>query len=186
MSDDNKNNQDPSINEDELKDIQDKIKELEDKESDMQSDDWVWSDDSKYDQLNEKYVRLVAEFDNYKKRSKEEWVRYLNIWAIWVLKAVIWFFDNFKRASEQCPEDIASSEWWKWIFAIEDGLVKELDKMWLKEIEAEWKPFDANKMEWLMQDPNTNKDVVSKVLESWYEFNWELVRPAKVMVGSKV
>ena len=175
-----------SSDDDNLKDIQDQIDELEKEESDV-AEEVKWENElqEKYDELNNKYLRLNAEFENFKKRTREDTLRHINMWAVWVLKAIVWFFDNFKRATEQCPKEIAQSEWWKGIFAIEGELVKELVKKWFKIIEAKWEKFDANKMEALVQDPNTEKDTISNVIEDGYEFNWELVRAAKVVVGSK-
>lgn len=172
-----------------LEDIQAQINELEATEKQASEQDQSEAKnnnaDQKFNELNDKYLRLVAEFDNFKRRTKDDSFRLVSVWAVWILKSILPFFDNFQRAVSQCSDEIKNSEWGKGIFAIESSLVSELEKKWLSKIQALWAKFDANKMEALMQDPESPKDVVSKVLEEGFEFNWELVRVAKVVVGSK-
>lgn len=170
--------QDDSLNE-----IKAKIKELEN--ADNKPEERV-ADSQEFIILNEKYVRLMAEFDNFKRRTRDEFLLQKAEWAINVLKIVIGFFDNFQRAVEHCPDNIKESEWWKWIMAIESSFIQELEKKWLKNFKADGLRFDTSRMEAIMQDPNVEKGIVSKTIESWYEFNGNLVRPAKVVVWSKV
>ena len=81
--------------------------------------------------------------------------------------------------------ELKENDWVKWILAIEWNLVSELEKIWFKKIKAKWEKIDFRKHEALMQDPNAKKDIISQVLEDWYEYNWEIVRVAKVSVWSK-
>lgn len=170
-----------------LEDLQNKINDLQKDDAEKSNAQNLSSNDgfeSKYNEINDKYIRLYAEFENYKRRTWEERFKLINMWAIWILKIIITFFDDFKRASEQCPKEIWDSDFWKWIKLIESNLIKEFEKKWLVKLDILGKPFDPNKMESLMQDPNSPKWTVSKVLEDWYEYSWDIARVAKVIVGS--
>jgi len=173
-----------------LKDLQEEIDQLQEKESDSETGsewqiaNWEW-EDNKYDELNDKYIRLIAEFENFKRRTREEAIASYSSWAVDILKLIVPFFDNFKRATDTFDEELLKNESVKWIVQIEKNLFKELEKKWLKKLETKWEKFNANKMEALMQDPNAKKDTVSQVLEDWYEFNGKAVRFAKVSVWTK-
>ena len=167
--------------EDNLKDIQKEIENLEKQEQEQENKP---SCKEELDTLNDKYLRLVAEFENFRRRSEEEKNKSINYWWKKVLQVILPFLDNFKRAMDSCDKELKNNEWVKWIFAIEKNLISDLEKIWFKKIEAKWKGMDFNKHEALMQDPNVEKNIISQVLEDWYEYNWEIVRAAKVSVWS--
>ncbi|WP_103919433.1 nucleotide exchange factor GrpE [Candidatus Venteria ishoeyi] len=81
-----------------------------------------------FDELNNKHLRLIAEFDNFKRRTSDEKSQNFKYGAIDILGTILPFFDNFKRANASCPEDIAQTEFWKGMLGIETNLVKELEK----------------------------------------------------------
>jgi len=167
-----------------VKDLQDEIEKLQAEE--VKSEEVAEeSADQKLEAVNEKYLRLAAEFENYKRRTQEEKTKFFNQWAKWILEIIIPFLDNTKRALESCPEDLISNDWVCGIFAIEKNLVTDLEKKWLKKIKAKWEKFSVSKMEALMQDPSVKKEIVAQVLEEGYEFKWDVVRHAKVSVGTK-
>ena len=173
---------------DNLKDLEKEIENLEEQEQQQEQQEEQQKEDSceqKFEALNDKYLRQVAEFENFKRRSNEEKLQNFNLWWKEVLKAVLPFLDNFKRAMDACDDELKENEWVKWIVVVEENLVKDLEKIWFQKIDAKWKKMDFRKHEALMQDANMEKDVVSQVLEEWYEYNWEVVRVAKVSVWSK-
>lgn len=180
-----KNKKDDNQKDENLKDLEQEIQDLENQENTENQEQKDDSFEEKYNALNDKYLRMVAEFENFKRRSTEEKIQNFNIWWKQVLNSILPFLDNFKRAADSCDEDLKSNEWVKWVFSVEQNLVSDLEKIWFKKIEAKWQKFDFKKHEALMQDPNTEKDTVSSVLEDWYEFNWEVVRHVKVSVWSK-
>ena len=172
-----------------LDDIKEKIKKLEEDENQVEdkSEDAteIKDGDSAFDELNDKYMRMCAEYENFRRRTLDERWKLINTWAIRILEVIIGFTDDFKRAGEQCPKDIWDSDFWKWIKLVEWNLKKELEKKWLKEMDILNKPFDPNKMESLMQDPNVENWIVAKIVEGGYEYGGEIARVAKVIVGSK-
>lgn len=174
-----------------LKDLEKEVEELQEneeknsEENEENNEESSENNSSKYDELNDRFIRLIAEFENFKRRTREESLASYSNWAKDILSLIVPFFDNFKRAMDSCEEELLENEWVKWIFSIEKDLLKELEKKWLKKLEIKWEKFNANKMEALMQDPKIKKDIVSQVFEDWYEFNWKTVRFAKVSVWSK-
>jgi len=179
--DDKKDN---TKNNDNLKDLEEEIKNLEEKENSENSEKKDGFEE-KFSALNDKYLRLVAEFENFKRRCTDEKIKNFNIGWKEVLKSVIPFLDDFKRATEACDEELKKNEWVKWILAIESNLISNLEKIWFSKIKTKWEKIDFKKHEALMQDSNTEKDMIAQVLEDWYEYNWEVVRVAKVSVWSK-
>jgi len=178
------NKKDENQKDENLKDLEQEIENLEENEvfEELEKKD---SFEEKFNNLNDKYLRLIAEFENFKRRSTEEKIQNFNIWWKEVLSSVVPFLDNFKRAIDSCDEELAENNWVKWILAVELNLVTDLEKIWFSKIKAKWEKINFKKHEALMQDSNTEKDIVAQVLEDWYEFNWEVVRYAKVSVWSK-
>lgn len=169
---------------DNLKDLEKEIENLEENENaeELKNEE---SAEEKYNSLNDKYLRLVAEFENFKRRSTEEKIQNFNLWWKQVLWTVLPFLDNFKRAVDSCDEELKNNEWVKWVFSVEQNLISDLEKIWFQKIKTDWEKFNYEKHEALMQDPNTKKDMISSVLENWYEYNWQVIRHAKVSVWSK-
>jgi molecular chaperone GrpE len=176
--------------EENLKDLEQEIENLENNEN-IDNNDIDNKDkpedgfEEKYNILNDKYLRLIAEFENFKRRSTDEKIQNFNIWWKEVLASVVPFLDNFKRAIDSCEDELKENNWVKWILAVELNLIWDLEKIWFAKIKAEWERINFKKHEALMQDSNVEKDMVAQVLEDWYEYNWEVVRVAKVSVWSK-
>lgn len=170
-----------------LKDLEQEIENLEEKEWQENADNTNKEDsfEEKFNTLNDKYLRLIAEFENFKRRSTDEKIQNFNIWWKEVLNSVLPFLDNFKRAIDACDDELKENEWVKWVLAVELNLISDLEKIWFWKIKAEWEKINFKKHEALMQDSNVEKDMVAQVLEDWYEYNWEVVRVAKVSVWSK-
>ena len=153
------------------------------------SEDTV-SSDSKlkedYEKLNNQYLRLAADFDNYRKRQaqeKEIWMRYGMEEA---LTKMIDVLDNFDRASQSCEqlEDVSKV---KECFTVLEKQVKDaLSKIGLTEIETEGVEFDPNFHEAIMQtasDEHKENEIVN-VLQKGYMYQQKVLRPARVSVAT--
>lgn len=139
--------------------------------------------DEKADDGNEKYVRLMAEFQNYKKRvakEKNDIREYATEKLVMELLPVL---DNFERALAASAEDDPAG-YAKGMELIFTQMVTELQKSGLAEVEAEGQDFDPTKHNAVMTEENEELESgkVSKVLQKGYALNDKVIRPSMVAV----
>ncbi len=127
--------------------------------------------------------RAQADLQNAKDRLQREGAdmrRYALEGAFLSLLPTI---DNLQRAFKHLPEEISSHDWVKGIQATESELIRQLQALGLKKIDAVGQPVDPSKHEILQAGPG-EEGKVTQVLEEGYELNGRIIRPAKVMVGN--
>ena len=139
--------------------------------------------EKKADDGNEKYVRLMAEFQNYKKRvakEKNDIREYATEKLVMELLPVL---DNFERALAASAEDDPAG-YAKGMELIFTQMVTELQKSGLTEVEAEGQDFDPTKHNAVMTEENEELESgkVSKVLQKGYALNDKVIRPSMVAV----
>lgn len=139
--------------------------------------------EEKADDGNEKYVRLMAEFQNYKKRvakEKNDIREYATEKLVMELLPVL---DNFERALAANAEDDPAG-YAKGMELIFTQMVTELQKSGLAEVEAEGQDFDPTKHNAVMTEENEELESgkVSKVLQKGYTLNDKVIRPSMVAV----
>ena len=139
--------------------------------------------EEKADDGNEKYVRLMAEFQNYKKRvakEKNDIREYATEKLVMELLPVL---DNFERALAASAEDDPAG-YAKGMELIFTQMVTELQKSGLAEVEAEGQDFDPTKHNAVMTEENEELESgkVSKVLQKGYALNDKVIRPSMVSV----
>ena len=134
---------------------------------------------------SERYMRLMAEFQNYKKRvakEKSDIHAYANEKIVGELLPVL---DNFERALDTEGGDIeAYSKGMQLIF---EQLKKALENAGLEEISALDETFDPNVHNAVMTDNIEEKDdgTVTKVLQKGYKLKDKVIRPSMVAVNKK-
>lgn len=139
--------------------------------------------EEKADDGNEKYIRLMAEFQNYKKRvakEKNDIREYATEKLVMELLPVL---DNFERALAASAEDDPAG-YAKGMELIFTQMVTELQKSGLAEVEAEGQDFDPTKHNAVMTEENEELESgkVSKVLQKGYALNDKVIRPSMVAV----
>ncbi len=140
----------------------------------------------KYDILNSQYIRLAADFDNYRKRQAQERESLLKYGAENTLKKVIEVLDNFERG-EKANETVEDSDKLKESFSlVHKQLVDVLTKVGLEEIDADGKEFDPNFHEAVMQTPTSEypEHTIIAVLQKGYKLEDRVLRPALVNVAT--
>ena len=109
----------------------------------------------KYDKLNQQYIRLAADFDNYRKRQEQEREALLKYGAENALKKMIEVLDNFERG-EKALEKVDDCQQVKDSFnLLHKQVMDTLTKLGLETIETEGKEFDPNFHEAVMQTPTS-------------------------------
>lgn len=137
--------------------------------------------------LNDKYLRLFAEFDNYKRRTQKERVELLQTAGKDVIISLLTVLDDFDRANKAMENatDIAAVQ--EGLQLVHSKLNSILSQKGLKETESMNTPFDTDFHEAITKIPAPNEDMKGKVmdvLEKGYTLNDKVIRFAKVVVGS--
>jgi molecular chaperone GrpE len=138
-------------------------------------------------QANDKYLRLYAEFDNFRRRTREERTELLKTAGKEAIVAMLPILDDFERAEKamQNATDINAVK--EGVALVQNKLKSILAQKGLKEMEAIGTPFDADIHEAITSIPAPTDDLKGKVvdeMEKGYYLNDKVVRFAKVIVGS--
>lgn len=145
--------------------------------------DW----EAKYNEANDKYLRLYSEFDNYRRRSARERIDLVATAGADTLKNILPVIDDFDRAlknMETAADVLAVREGVELIYS---KLKNTLQGKGLEEMKAVGEPFDADIHEAITQIPVTNEEMKGRVveeLEKGYYLHGKVIRYAKVIVGS--
>ena len=136
----------------------------------------------------DKYVRLLAEFDNMRKRQERERFELIKYAHEEVIVESLKIYDDLKRAlSAMRPTDTdpVMAQGIKLVVANFEELLKKYD---VKIMEAVGKPFDPNSQEVLLQQETKDFDdgVVMEVFENGYTLAGRVVRTAKVKVAKNI
>ena len=134
--------------------------------------------------LNDRYLRLAAEFDNYRRRSERE---RLDVWSraqAELASRLLDALDDLERVSHHA--DASSAEaLLQGVQLVERKLKQALQAAGLEAVEAEGEQFDPNSMEAVAMAPAESRaddDIVSDVFQRGYRFKGTLLRPARVRV----
>ncbi len=142
---------------------------------------------SDIENLNNQYLRLAADFDNYRKRQIQEREALLKYGAQECMKKVIEVVDNFDRAL-QSVENIDNVEKMKETFYIlNKQLTDSLGKLGLEQIKSVGEKFDPNLHEAVMQTQTEDfpEETIIKELQKGYKLGEKVLRPAMVDVAVK-
>ncbi len=134
-------------------------------------------------ELNEKYLRLAADFQNYKRRmenEKKEIFSYANETIITELLSVL---DNFERAMDS--DKSSEKTLMEGVQMIYNELRDILFKYGLKEINTENSEFDPNFHHAVMKESvdYTVSNMIIEVFQKGYTFNGKVIRPSMVKVS---
>ncbi|TDM42607.1 nucleotide exchange factor GrpE [Macrococcoides goetzii] len=133
----------------------------------------------------EKYLRLYAEFENYKKRTRAELDTERTYRAQSVLRDILPAIDNIERALAQKGESEAFKSLHKGVEMVYESLLSSLKDNGLEVIEALDQPFDPNLHQAVMQEHDENKDsgIVLDELQKGYKLKERVLRPSMVKVN---
>ena len=137
--------------------------------------------------LNDKYIRMYAEFDNYKRRTTKERIDLLQTAGKDVIVSMLTVLDDFERAAKamETATDVAPVK--EGIELVHHKLKSLLNNKGLKEMESKGQVFDVELHEAITNIPAPTDDLKGKVVdevEKGYFLNDKLIRFAKVVVGA--
>jgi len=138
-----------------------------------------------YTELHDKYLRLAAEFDNFKKRSVREYGQIIENASNSLILEFLQVADDMDRAMNHPQDDPESFQ--KGTRMIYNKFGEILQKRGLREIKAVGEVFDPNFHEAIMQLEVDDKDdgVIIEEVQKGYFLNSKVLRPSKVVVAKR-
>lgn len=163
------------------------IGENEVEATEMEEKDPLEELQEQYNELNDKYLRLYSDFENYRKRTTRERIDLIMNGGEDVFKLLLPIIDDFERAraNMETATDVPSVK--EGIDLIYHKLVKELGTKGLTPMESKGEVFDSEIHDAITQIPAPSNEMKGKVVdevEKGYYLNDKVIRFAKVVVGA--
>lgn len=153
-------------------------------DANVEQTDPVASLEARLSEMQDKYLRLVAEFENYKKRTVRERMELIKSAAAETFLILLPAIDDFERAIKAGNDTGAPVG--EGILLIYNKMKAGLEAKGMKAMDAAGKPFDADLHEAIAQVPAPSEELKGNVLEEvtkGYYLNDKVLRYAKVVVA---
>ncbi|HHU26377.1 MAG TPA: nucleotide exchange factor GrpE [Bacteroidales bacterium] len=140
----------------------------------------------KQEELNDSYLRLHAEYDNFRKRTLKEKAELIKSGGERVLIGIVSLVDDFERALESLQRAEDKEAVLEGIELIHSKFINFLKQHGVNEIEAVGQPFDADRFEAVTTTPVEDEEQKGKVvdcIQKGYVLNEKIIRYPKVIVG---
>jgi molecular chaperone GrpE len=144
------------------------------------------TDAEKLAELNDKYLRLTAEYDNYRRRTLKEKMELSKSAGEEILQSMLPVIDDFDRALESIDESQDIEAVKEGVHLIYNKFRDVMEQQGVKEIEAKDQEFDTDKHEAVSKIPAPSEDMKGKVVDvvqKGYYLNDKVLRFSKVVVG---
>lgn len=142
--------------------------------------------DAQIEELNDKLRRSMAEFDNFRKRTEKEKSAMYEVGAKSVIEKILPIVDNFERGLAAVPEDVKGTPFEDGMEKIYKQLLKTLEEMDVKPIEAVGKEFNPDFHNAVMhvEDENLGENIVAAEFQKGYTYRGLVVRHSMVQVAN--
>ncbi len=138
-------------------------------------------------ELKDKYLRLYADFENFRRRTAKEKLEMISGASADTVKLILPIVDDFERAKVSFDSSTEIEALKEGVDLIYTKLYKALESKGLKAMESKGADFDAEIHESIAQFPAPSEDLKGKVIdeiEKGYYLNDKVIRYAKVIVGA--
>jgi molecular chaperone GrpE len=135
--------------------------------------------------LRDRYLRLAAEFENYRKRTERERGELQDRAQAQLVKRILDPLDDLQRVAHFTADKTTVEALLEGVQLVERNLLRALESAGLEMVEAHGQPFDPSHHEALMTAPTEHEhedESVGDVFQKGYRFRGELLRPARVTV----
>lgn len=193
MSDKNKNkdketqnNSNPFAQNEELKEEQ-VVEEQEVQEEVVENSDELEKTKKELETLNNQYIRLAADFDNYRKRQAQERESFLKYGCERLMKNILTVLDTVDRAQKTIDETEDVNILKESYNVVVKQLIDVLQKEGLEVIDAQGKEFDPNLHEAVMRTPATDEieaNTIVAELQKGYKLGDKVLRATLVNVAT--
>jgi molecular chaperone GrpE len=183
MNSDQPENQDPTMEGEVLEVNAEQVDSLADDVNGMKKE--LEAAKARAQEATDQYLRLLAEFDNFRKRSRREYDQLLEYASEKVLSAILPVLDDFDRTLTAMEKTDNLSSIKEGITMVTSKLQRVLEKEGLNLIEAKDAPFDSSLHEAIhsVEVPAEKKGKVLEQVEKGYRLKDKVIRYAKVIVG---
>ncbi|MBP3241137.1 MAG: nucleotide exchange factor GrpE [Oribacterium sp.] len=132
----------------------------------------------------DKYTRLYAEFDNFRKRTEKEKMQNFDFGARDVIEKLLPVVDNFERALQTVEKEDEDDAFTKGVQGIYKQIQKMFEDLQVKAIKAEGEKFDPNLHNAVMTDTESDveEDTITQDLQKGYTYKDQVVRHSMVKV----
>ena len=164
---------------------EDDLKSDKDLQEDMPQTVDIEELQQRLEEKEDRYLRLYAEFDNYKRRTQRERLEMMETAGSKTMKALLPVLDDFDRAAQLAESDDATAEIWNnGIGLVRKKLLSALAAQGLKPMDSTGKDYDSDLYEAVTEIPNPEMSgKVVDTIERGYTLNGRIIRHAKVVVG---
>ena len=138
----------------------------------------------KITELEDTYRRLLAEFDNFRKRSEKENIQMCDIGTSVALTKILPVVDNIERALQNVPEELKGNAFVEGVDKTYKQILKTFEEMEVKPIEAKGKKFDQNFHNAVMTDETSDvePDTITEELQKGWVYKDSVLRHSMVKV----
>lgn len=140
---------------------------------------------SKYDTLNDRHLRLVAEFNNFRRRSEQERMSAWTRAQADLVAKLLDVLDDLQRVADLDLSNASVEAIMEGIDLVERKFLRQLQEAGVEMVDPEGQAFDPERMEAMMRVPaetDEQVDTVAQVFQKGYSLKGTLVRPARVSV----
>ncbi|OOB76778.1 MAG: nucleotide exchange factor GrpE [Epulopiscium sp. Nuni2H_MBin003] len=162
---------------------EEEIQEEEIQEEEIQEEEEIVAEESKQDSNLEKLQRLMAEFDNYRKRTEKEKAQVYDMALSGIVTEMLGTLDNFERALQQETSDKA---FYEGVMMIYKQLVGVIEKIGVTAIETVGKEFDPNFHNAIfhVEDETVGKNTIIEEMQKGYIYKEKVLRHSLVKVAN--
>ncbi len=143
---------------------------------------------NQYNELNDKYLRLHAEFDNYRKRTSKERIDLIKTAGEEIIISMLPVLDDLDRALISFEKATEIDAVKQGVLLIHNKIISILNQKGLKNMDCLKQTFDPELQEAITEIPVDSKELYGKivdVIEQGYCLGDKVIRHAKVVVGKK-
>lgn len=137
-------------------------------------------------ELKDKYIRLYAEFDTFRRRMMKEKVELIKTAAQDTMTALLPVLDDFDRAKKSADQEDSTEQFSEGVTLVYHKLHGVLRQLGLEAMETHEQPFDPEWHEAVAEIPAPKDDLKGKILdtiEKGYTISGKIIRHAKVVIG---
>lgn len=168
-----------------VENLEEELLENEDQQEDQQT---IEEDDLEIQlaEAKDKYLRLFAEFENFKKRNIKERMALISSASQDTLSSLLPILDDFDRAKKSAEDDANDEVFPEGVNLVYQKLYKTLENKGLNKMDTNGELFDPEIHEAITKIPAPNDEMKGKIMdtiEPGYKLNDKIIRHAKVVVG---
>lgn len=168
-----------------IENLEEELLENEDQQEDQQT---IEEDDLEIQlaEAKDKYLRLFAEFENFKKRNIKERMALISSASQDTLSSLLPILDDFDRAKKSAEDDANDEVFPEGVNLVYQKLYKTLENKGLNKMDTNGELFDPEIHEAITKIPAPNDEMKGKIMdtiEPGYKLNDKIIRHAKVVVG---